>query len=103
MGVLHVDEHNKSNPDRRKAVVIITDGEDRNSFYKQEALIQLLRETDVQVFVLGLMDELDQASPYRKPGARNRAEKLLTTVANETGGRVFFPRDREELMNSAAE
>ncbi|HEX6043444.1 MAG TPA: VWA domain-containing protein [Pyrinomonadaceae bacterium] len=103
MGVVHVDEHNKSNDGRRKAVVILTDGEDRNSFYKQETLIQLLRETGVQVFVLGLVDDLSNQSPYSKPGARDRAEKLLRTVANESGGRVFFPRDREELVNAATE
>lgn len=103
MGVVHVDEHNKSNDGRRKAVVILTDGEDRRSFYKQEALIQLLRETGVQVFVLGLVDDLSNQSPYSKPGARDRAEKLLKTVAAESGGRVFFPRDREELMNAATE
>ena len=103
MGVVHVDEHNKSNDGRRKAVIIISDGEDRNSFYKQEALIQLLRETGVQVFVLGLVDDLNDQSPYSKPGSRTRAEKLLKTIANESGGRVFFPRDREELMSAATE
>lgn len=99
----YVAEHNKANRDRRKAVIIITDGEDRKSFYKQEALVKLLRETGVQVFVLGLVSDLDNQARFNGPGSRAKAEKLLKMLAGESGGRVFFARDREELINAATE
>jgi Ca-activated chloride channel homolog len=99
MAVDHVDEHNKSNDGRRKVVIIITDGEDRNSFYKQEALINLLHETGVQVFTIGLTADLSKG----RPGPREKAEKLLKTVAAESGGRFFFPANKDQLIYSAAE
>ena len=91
---------NKTSRDRRKVVVIITDGEDRNSFYKQEQLLNYLHQTDVQVFALGLVTELDKEAGLIRLSPRDKAEKFLKTVTSETGGRVFFPRNKTELLDS---
>ena len=91
---------NRNDKNRRRVIVLITDGEDRNSYYKQEALVKLLRQSDVQIFALGIVLELDKPSPFVRPGARERAEKLLQTITAETGGRVFYPRDQSELTES---
>ncbi len=98
IGAEHI-ARSKSN-DRRKALVIITDGEDRSSVQTLEKLIKLLRETRVQVFAIGLVSELDQDSGMRT-SPRDKAEKLLTTIAEESGGRAFFPRDKNELTAAA--
>jgi Ca-activated chloride channel family protein len=90
----------KASPDRRKVLVIITDGEDRNSHYKQEALVKELRVSGVQIFALGLVTELDHESGLTRKSPRDKAEKLLQTVTEETGGRVFFPKNRTELIDS---
>ena len=100
--VNYVAEHNKGVSGRRKAVVIITDGEDRRSFYKTEELIKLLREQRVQVFVLGIVVKLDNRPPSR-PDARERAEKLLKSIAEESGGRVFFSRNGKELLEATTQ
>ncbi|HKG46087.1 MAG TPA: VWA domain-containing protein [Pyrinomonadaceae bacterium] len=91
---------NKTGKDRRRVIVIITDGEDRNSYYKQDALVKVLRQSDVQIFALGFVTELDRDPRFARPDARSRAEKLLQTITAETGGRVFFPRDKTELLDS---
>lgn len=101
--VAYVAEHNKSNEARRKVVIIITDGEDRNSYYKEPELIKLLREEGVQVFILGLTINVDKEAGFIRASPRERAEKLLKTVAEESGGRVFFPQTREQLAKSATE
>jgi len=99
----YVDEYNKANEGRRKVVVVITDGEDRASYYKQEQLIALLRETGVQVFILGLVVALDDQGGFIRVSPRSKAEKFLTIVAEESGGRVFFPKDKQELVAGAGE
>lgn len=105
LGADHVAEYNKGNEGRRKVVVLFSDGEDRDSYYKQEQLIKLLRETGVQVFTLGIVVDLsrDKAPGFNASNPREKAEKLLTTIADETGGRVFFPNDKKELVDSAAQ
>jgi len=75
---------------RRKALILITDGEDRNSFYKAEQLFSLLGSTDIQVFVVGFTKELKE-----KP--RAKALELLNRLALDTGGRAFFPHFPGEL------
>jgi Ca-activated chloride channel family protein len=104
MAADHVAKHKSSEP-RRKVLVIITDGEDRNSFYKTESLVKLLREQRVQVFALGLTSELSREAGTNlvRLSPREKAEKLLQTVTEESGGRVLFPQTNAELMNSISQ
>lgn len=97
--VNHVAEHNKNVPGRRKAVLLITDGEDRGSYYKAEKLINLLREHRVQVFVVGFTGELDDRTSDTRVSAREKAETFLKTIAKESGGRAFIPREGNELID----
>ena len=94
-----VADHNRKS-DRRKALVLFTDGEDRASIYKLDKLISLLRQKKVQVFIVGLTLELDEQGAIGRASARDKAEKLLNTIADETGGRAFFPRNKSELVDS---
>lgn len=87
----------------RRAVILVSDGEDRHSYYKLDALSKLLRENNVQVFALGIVAQLEQEGGYFERSSRERAEGLLKRIANETGGRVFFPKDVSELQQAAVE
>ena len=103
MAAEHIAGHNR-NLDRRKALVVFTDGEDRNSYYNAEKLLTLLHKERIQIFVVGLILDLqDKPTSTARAGNRERAIKLLTTLAEETGGRVFFPRDNSELGQSIAQ
>src|SRR5262249_7524640 len=103
LAVHHVAEHNKANTGRRKALVIITDGEDRNSYYKVEQLTKLLREEGVQVFALGILVQLDSESGFIRKSPREKAEQFLRTVAEESGGRVFLAKDKAELLEATVQ
>jgi Ca-activated chloride channel family protein len=95
----YVAEHNR-NSDRRKALVLFTDGEDRASITKLEKLLSLLHQEKVQVFVIGLTVDLDEQGAINRLSPRSKAEKLLNTIADETGGRAFFPKEKRELVDS---
>ena len=103
VGADYVSEYNKGNEERRKVAIIITDGEDRASYHKQEDLIKLLHQRGVQVFVLGLVVDLSEDRGINRPSPREKAEKLLKLVADESGGRVFSPSTKEELVAATAE
>lgn len=81
---------------RRQALILITDGEERSSFYKQAQLFELLANNDIQIYVVGFTNEL-------KGRTKTRAGELLTRLATDTGGRVFFPRSLGELAPVADE
>ena len=101
----HVSEYRRGDEGdrRRRALIVITDGEDRNSFYKQEQLFARLREEDVQIFVIGFINELDKDSGFIRKSPREKATALINKLATETGGRAFFPESISELPQIANE
>jgi Ca-activated chloride channel family protein len=101
----HVSEYKKGDEGdrRRRALIVITDGEDRNSFYKQDQLFERLREEDVQIFVIGFVSELDKDSGLIRKSPKERAVALINKLATETGGRAFFPDSISELPQIANE
>jgi len=101
----HVAEYKKGDDSdrRRRALIVITDGEDRNSFYKQEQLFARLREEDVQIYVIGFVDELDKEGGLIRKSPRERAVNLIKNLATETGGRAFFPQSISELPQVASD
>lgn len=83
---------------RRSALVIITDGEDRGSRQSNpEILLARLREMDVQVFVIGL------TKLGKEVRNREKAASLLNRIAQESGGRAFFPKTLAELPDAVKE
>jgi Ca-activated chloride channel homolog len=101
----HVAEYKKGNDSdrRRRALIVITDGEDRSSFYSQEKLFARLREEDVQIFVIGFVRELDKEGGLIRKSPRDKAVSLINKLATETGGRAFFPESLSELPQIANE
>jgi len=101
----HVSDYKKGNEGdrRRRALIVITDGEDRNSFYKQEQLFARLREEDVQIFVIGFVNELDKETGFIRKSPREKAVNFINKLASETGGRAFFPDSIAELPQIANE
>lgn len=88
----------------RRALILVTDGEDRNSFYNQDKLLSHLRKTDIQIFIIGLTLKLEKDNGgFSRKSSRDASEALLDRLARETGGRVFYPKDDRELQLAATE
>src|SRR5205814_4635601 len=101
----HVAEYKKGGDDdrRRRALIVVTDGEDRASYYPETQLFQRLREEDVQIFVIGFVNELDAEKGLIRKSPRDKAVSLINRLATETGGRAFFPQSISELPQIANE
>jgi len=102
---LSVQHAQKQGKHRRKALVLITDGEERDSYYSEDQVVQAMRESDVQVYVIGFPQGLDmdrynifKGTAKRKIGRREkRARNLLDELAQVSGGRAFYPENLSEL------
>jgi Ca-activated chloride channel homolog len=102
----HVAQYKKGedlNDRRRRALIVVTDGEDRSSYYKQDQLFARLREEDVQIFVIGFVNELEKEGSLIRKSPRDKAMSLLDRMAKETGGRTFYPTSISELPKIAQE
>ncbi len=82
----------------RKTLVVITDGDDRDSYYKADQLFSLLHENNVRVFVVGMVKQLKKD---RGEKTYERAVNLLNKLASETGGQAYFPQNVADLERAA--
>lgn len=80
---------------RRRVLILVTDGEDRASFYKQEKLFQLLSANNIQIFTIGLTKDLK--------ASRSKAVEFLNKLGVDTGGRTYFPASTSDIDRIAGE
>jgi Ca-activated chloride channel family protein len=100
---LAADYASKEGKNRRKAVIIVTDGLDKDSYYKFGEVVDHLRETDVQVYLIGFISDLEGDGGLFKKSPKDKAQTLLNKLAEETGGKAFFPREISETHQIAQE
>ena len=83
----------------KKALVVITDGNDDTSYYSLKELIAKIQESDVQVFCVGLMDELPRKGIFSgwSNSETKKYQDALVRISEETGGNAFFPRETSEI------
>ncbi|HZS09031.1 MAG TPA: VWA domain-containing protein [Blastocatellia bacterium] len=87
---------------RRKALIVITDGLDKNSSVKEKAVLEAMKEDEVQVYLVGFVDEDEEKGLFGRPPAK-KAKDLLMRLAEDSGGRAFFPKDPGEMPAIAAQ
>jgi Ca-activated chloride channel family protein len=79
---------------RRRAIVLLSDGEDTASLVNDEQVLELARQADVGVYVIGLREDRPQ---NRQRIAFSQATYFLTSITRYTGGEVYFPSALSEL------
>jgi Ca-activated chloride channel homolog len=79
---------------RRRAVVLLSDGEDTASLVSDEQVLELARKTEINIFAISLRPNRPQD---RARLAFSQAEYVLTALTRETGGHVYFPNSLTEL------
>jgi Ca-activated chloride channel homolog len=82
---------------RKKALVVISDGVEKNSSWKEKEVIKAIQEDDVQVYLVGILDETDDSSSLFGRSATKKAKDLLIRLAEDSGGRAFFPKEASEM------
>lgn len=83
----------------RKAIIIISDGEDNSSRWTVGELKSAVREQDILIYAIGITDL--EESPYLRP-PRLTGVALLDEIASQTGGRLFEVHKVKQLPDIAA-
>jgi len=78
---------------RRKALVVVSDGLDRNSAVKEKEVIQAIKSDEVQVYLVGFIDDEAEAKSLSGKSEAKKAKDLLVRIAEDSGGRAYFPKD----------
>ena len=76
---------------KRRALLLITDGEDNHSRYSFSDIKEFARERDVQIFAIGIV------SPFGELAQGKTGRAIIEDLVQITGGRAFFPYSVSEL------
>jgi|WetSurMetagenome_2_1015567.scaffolds.fasta_scaffold33363_3 Ca-activated chloride channel homolog len=77
---------------RRQAIVVLSDGEDTSSLVSYDQVLDLAKRSETAIYTIGL-----RAKDQAQGKGFKEAEFVLRSLAQETGGRAFFPDKIEEL------
>lgn len=86
-------EHVRNARHDKKALLVVTDGDDNSSAISFDALLSRAQQEEVTIFTIGML------GPEGEFSLRVQNESLrarLTRLAEATGGRAYFPRNIEE-------
>jgi len=75
----------RSARNEKKALIVITDGEDNSSRYTFSELKDFVKESDVQIYAIGERGEIGYG------------RGVIAEIVRLTGGRAFFPNDFKQL------
>jgi Ca-activated chloride channel family protein len=76
----------------KRALLLISDGQDNNSRYTFNEVRRLLKESDVVLYAIGILSGSDAGSSLGMEG-----QGTLDELANVSGGKAFFPRSPAEM------
>ena len=82
----------------RKALLVISDGGDNHSRYTERDIKRAVKESDVQIYVIGVFEPLADRDRTPEEAA---GPSLLSELANVSGGRMFSVEDPSELPDIA--
>jgi Ca-activated chloride channel family protein len=75
---------------KRRAIIIVSDGEDNQSEVSKAQAIEMAERAEVIVYAISTDDS----------GLILRGDKVLQDLADATGGRAFFPFKMKDVKNS---
>ncbi|HZI78910.1 MAG TPA: VWA domain-containing protein [Vicinamibacterales bacterium] len=76
---------------RRQALVVFSDGEDTSSLISFDEVLDLAKRSETAIYSIALRGVDTQTKGFRE------AEFVMRQLAQETGGRSFFPAKIDEL------
>jgi Ca-activated chloride channel homolog len=82
----------------KKALLVITDGEDNASRYSFDELMQHAQKSNAVIYCIGLLGEERPGGLFKLHGGGvKRAAKILKDLAHATGGQAYFPKSLDQV------
>jgi Ca-activated chloride channel homolog len=89
----------------KKAIIVISDGEDRDSYYKLGEMVAKVQESDVQIYSIGFLNAVPDKGLFGhwSKSVPERAQDSLKQISEDTGAKAFFPKSISEMGPIVAE
>jgi Ca-activated chloride channel family protein len=100
----------RSSPSKSKVIILLTDGENNGGLIDPNTAKEIAKSMGVRVYTVGVGTEGVAPVPVQTANGIvmqhekiNIDEKLLTQIANETGGKYYRAKDDSSLKNIYSE
>ncbi len=80
----------KSTGATRRAIILLSDGEDNQSRVSREEAVEMAQRAEVIIYAIST----------NTSGLRTRGDKILEHFADETGGKAFFPFKIQDVSDA---
>ena len=94
----------KKDESKRNVLILISDCEDRDSFYKAADVLKFVKDNNIEVYVIGFMQDLD-ANLVSSKSVKQKAKDFASSLAFESGGMAFFPnwskKNQDEILEAS--
>jgi VWFA-related protein len=74
-------------PYLRRVMIVVSDGEDNHSEHSREEALAMAQRSEVTIFAIST----------NRSGTEARGDRVLKRLAQETGGRAYFPFEAGDL------
>ncbi len=94
-------DHASQGSEPKRVVIVFTDGEDKDSYYILEEVVEKVEESAVQVYLIALLSEDlsdDEGFFGVFKSQREKVSKAMSSIAESTGGKAYFPQKASELQ-----
>jgi len=84
----------------RRILLVFTDGEDKDSYYELDELLDQVEESDCIIFIVAFLDnELSEDKGFFGlfKSKKQEVREEIASITESTGGKAFFPNQVEEL------
>jgi Ca-activated chloride channel homolog len=93
---LSADHLNNGKKDK-KALLLISDGEDNASKFGLDRVLAKMRESKIIVYAIGLLEPNDERGSFFGKSPSKKDREVLEKFAQTTGGRAYFPKSVDEV------
>ncbi len=76
------------------SLILISDGKERESRYKTEQLLKLLKENSIRIFTIRLIEQLENNN---SDDIKDKQVTFLKKLSAQAGGKAYFPKTIEEI------
>ena len=89
----------------KKALILISDGEDKDSYYSLDEMVAKVQESDVQIYSIGFLNEFPDKGLFGRwsKSEPEKARDALLRISTETGAKAYFPKNPNEIHKVVAE
>jgi Ca-activated chloride channel homolog len=90
-------------PYLRRVLIVVSDGRDNQSEHSREEALSMAQHSEAIIFAISTNNSGTNTAGSRTPNGYSAGDKTLLRLAEQTGGRVFFPFEASDLASNFQE